>query len=988
MKFLLAIISLFSFFNSSLGQEVKFSVCDNCWDPDSLGNHRAVVQVSTKGDAAKVTIPWRRRDVNPQDKTIVVHTENGELIENVSLGTISRESGEIFFEPEAGVGTYYIYYMKYMTVGRSNYPTVKYPPFQTNADASWLKKIRSAKAAKTSGIQSMDELNSFYPMEVIATQNEVSNLISKHKGNYIVFPENRLHPIKMPHDLPYRWIEKGVQNKLSDSAARGENFTYQLGVYASQQDLKNVNIEFSDLKNNAGGRIPSAVMSSLNTSGINWDGRPFNKKIDVAKGDVQALWVLIDVPAETIPGTYEGTATITSDGNKSTVIAIQLTVGNELLSVGGVNEPWKQTRLTWLNSQLGQDNEIIAPYTPLVVADRSISLLGREMHLDAYGLPEQINCYFDSKMTSMTREGKPLLKNGFAFRMNINGTEAINWKNNGVRFIEKTDGRVRWETTNESVEMLMKVSGEIEFDGFVKYSIVLTAKEDLTLGEARLEIPMRQSAAPYFMGLGERGGYRSPSINWEWDVANKNQDGGWIGDVNGGIHFSFRDENYVRPLNTNFYLQKPLVLPSSWGNSGNGGITIEDNDDVTLIRAYSGSREMKKGEVLHFDFNLLITPFHTIDTDFQWKTRFYHKFSPVDTILSKKASVVNVHHANDINPYINYPFIRWKEMKAYIDEAHDKGLKVKIYNTIRELSNRAYETHPMRSLGTEIYSPGGGGGFSWLQEHIVDNYIAAWFVPELKDAAIINSGMSRWHNYYVEGMSWLVKNVGIDGIYLDDVAFDRTTMKRIRRVLSSDRGPGIIDLHSANQFNKRDGFNNSANLYLEHFPYLNRLWFGEYFDYNMDPDFWLIEVSGIPFGLMGEMLEKGGNKWRGMVYGMTNRLPWGGDDPSQIWQFWDEFGIQDTDMIGYWANDNPVKINHEKVKATLYKKNDALLIAIASWAEDDVKVNLEIDWRAMGLKPRSLMQMPAIKDYQEEKTLAIKDAFVIPKGKGFLIVIQ
>ncbi|HCM78032.1 MAG TPA: hypothetical protein DIS90_16735 [Cytophagales bacterium] len=121
---------------------------------------------------------------------------------------------------------------------------------------------------------------------------------------------------------------------------------------------------------------------------------------------------------------------------------------------------------------------------------------------------------------------------------------------------------------------------------------------------------------------------------------------------------------------------------------------------------------------------------------------------------------------------------------------------------------------------------------------------------------------------------------------------------------------------------------------------------------------------------------------------MTNRLPWGGDDPSQIWQFWDEFGIQDTDMIGYWANDNPVKINHEKVKATLYKKNDALLIAIASWAEDDVKVNLEIDWRAMGLKPRSLMQMPAIKDYQEEKTLAIKDAFVIPKGKGFLIVIQ
>jgi hypothetical protein len=35
----------------------------------------------------------------------------------------------------------------------------------------------------------------------------------------------------------------------------------------------------------------------------------------------------------------------------------------------------------------------------------------------------------------------------------------------------------------------------------------------------------------------------------------------------------------------------------------------------------------------------------------------------------------------------------------------------------------------------------------------------------------------------VEGMNWLTQNVGIDGIYLDDVAFDRVTMKRIKRVL-------------------------------------------------------------------------------------------------------------------------------------------------------------------------------------------------------------
>jgi hypothetical protein len=118
------------------------------------------------------------------------------------------------------------------------------------------------------------------------------------------------------------------------------------------------------------------------------------------------------------------------------------------------------------------------------------------------------------------------------------------------------------------------------------------------------------------------------------------------------------------------------------------------------------------------------------------------------------------------------------------------GLKVKIYNTVRELSDHAYELFALRSLGSEIYTPGPGGGFSWLQEHVGDNYIPAWFVPELKDAALINSGMSRWHNYYVEGMNWLVQNVGIDGIYLDDVAFDRVTMKRIKRVLTAGGHPG------------------------------------------------------------------------------------------------------------------------------------------------------------------------------------------------------
>ncbi len=154
---------------------------------------------------------------------------------------------------------------------------------------------------------------------------------------------------------------------------------------------------------------------------------------------------------------------------------------------------------------------------------------------------------------------------------------------------------------------------------------------------------------------------------------------------------------------------------------------------------------------------------------------------------------------------------------------------------------------------------------------------------------------------------------------------------------------------------------------MEHFPYLNRLWFGEYFDYEKNsPDFFLTEVSGIPFGLMGEMLQGGGNPWRGMIYGMTNRMPWSDNaDPRPIWKVWDDFGMQGTKMIGYWVDDNPVKTDNDKVLATVYKKKGTVLVSIASWANDEAYVQLNIDWKKLGIdSSRAIMIAPEVKNFQ------------------------
>lgn len=1022
------------------------------WDPDTgLGNHRAVVRVGREAAgsrAVRVTVPWRRRDAEPEKKgVIVVDAASGERVGNVFPLKVGREYGDFVFEPGAAPGDYFFYYMPYRPEGRKNYPNVKYESPTVTAEPAWLKtlgldagntaaperQLEKLPRARTVEVQSCDDFSAFHPMEVIASAAETARLLERFPEPFLIFPEDRRYSIRMSDDLPRRWAETGPRLSFKAEAARGEYFTFQLGLWAAAADAADVSVEFSDLvlashtqkgkPAEGDGRflIPAARLTCFNTGGVGWAGEPFKKDVSVARGKVQALWCGVDVPADCRPGVYEGDVTVGATGLPEKRVRLSLEVGPDKVVASGDDDPYHMTRLRWLNSRLAFDDEVVKPFTPLRVSGRAITCLGRSLELDATGLPARLTSTFTEEMTSADGPPVEVLTGPFELLAAGPSGKPLSWKTapDGPTFVKHTPGRVAWETLNSADGLQMRLRAAMEFDGFVEYRLELQALREVELADVRLEIPVSPEAARYMMGLGFKGGLRPGSFDWSWDV-KKNQDALWIGAVNAGLQVQLRAENYSRPLNTNFYLSKPLNLPPSWHNGGKGGVSVRETKagatTAVAIKAFSGPRRMKAGETLHFDFNLLLTPFKPVDPRRHFGERYFHAFRPLEDVAAAGADVINVHHATEINPYINYPFLRPDKMKAYIDEAHRRGFKVKIYNTIRELSTRAPELFALRSLGHEVFTPGPGGGYSWLQEHLGGDYIAAWFVPELKDSAVINSGMSRWHNYYIEGLDWLARNVGIDGLYIDDVAFDRTTMKRVRRVLERRRPEPLIDLHSANQYNPRDGFASSANLYLEHFPYLDRLWFGEYFDYNASgPDYWLVEVSGIPFGLMGEMLEKGGNPWRGMVFGMTSRLPWAGD-PRPLWKLWDGFGIGESRMVGWWADSNPVKTGREDVLATVFLKPDAgrraaaegseagpaaagrgrsvetaagtALVALASWAPAPVDVRLTIDWEKLGLdSDRAVFYAPAVRDFQDEARFRPGDSVRVQPGKGVVLVI-
>ena len=912
------------------------------------------------------------------------------------------EVGDIVFQPKTVPGDYYVYYLISQMEGRSNYPTVTYPAPDLTYESSWIKKhglpagslskdqLPDLPVACVKEIQAIDELNSFYPMEVIAASQETVDLLAEYPhAAYLVFPEDRSYPIRMADDLPYRWVKLGPQSEFEGEAARGEFYAFQIGVYACRSDISDVEVMFSPLRSGTTGKIlPPSLFTSFNTEGTDWTGQTFDKTCPIRKGKVQALWCGILVPPDTQPGKYSGEITITPRDLTGSRIRFQLAINENVLMDAGDSEPWRHSRLRWLNSQLAMDGGLVDPYIPVEVKDRTLSCLGRNIVLGDMGFPVSIQSYFTPELTGIGKTPREILAG--PIRLIIEGKEGnvIPWQQKAQKLTHQAEGVAAWMSHALAGPIHLDCDARLEFDGYVDFHIRLTTSRNTDVRDIRLEIPIAKDIAKSMMGMGRKGGFRPAEFFWKWEQKH-NQDSVWLGDVNAGLQAGFCDERYSRPLNTNFYLLKPLILPHSWWNEGKGGCDIVEKGKSVLMKTYSGQRKIKVGETLHYYFHLLITPFRPIDPNSQWDTRYYHRYEPVDKIKSTGANTINVHHATEINPFINYPFLRPDEMKAYIDEAHSKDMKVKIYYTVRELTNRTPELFALRSLGDEIFFPGQGGGFSWLQEHLGSDYIAAWFVPRLKDAAIINSGVSRWHNYYVEGLNWLVKNVGIDGLYIDDVAFDRTTMKRVRKVLDRNRLGALIDLHSANQFNERDGFANSANLYLEHFPYIDRLWFGEYFDADAPPEFWLVEMSGIPFGLMGEMLQDGGNAWRGMLYGMTSRLPWAGD-PRALWKIWDEFGIKETEMFGYWSPSCPVKIADKKhVQATSYVKQDETLIAIASWEKEKAYVSLDINWEALDLNPeKAILEASFIPKFQEASRFKPNDLIPVEPGKGWLLILR
>lgn len=717
-----------------------------------------------------------------------------------------------------------------------------------------------------------------------------------------------------------------------------------------------------------------------NCGGKNYLGETFGKTVKLEKGKPKRFWFTAKSAGECVISLTD------EKGNKLAEKTVTIKPSGKA-SFEPFANPGSLNRLVWLNSDKNIDHNVTKPFDKISVCGDEISITGRKITLKN-GFPARTKSYF-TQSVKIADDFTDIIPSPIEFKVG-NENFSVTSKEETV-FDDCVIGKIEGISENFSISTVTKV----EFDGFIEVKNTLRCLKDVEISDISLTIPFTAEKAKYFTGLGKKGGYFDGKLDWKWDE-NKNQDSFWCGDTDGGLKVKLKGENYRKPFVNIYYNRRKLNKPESWDNGGKGGIRFENDKFI----AYSGKKTAECGEKFVFDVDFLVTPLKEIDLKKQFGTRIFHKMYDSDKWLEEAekggANVVNVHHGNDLNPYINYPFAELDELKKFAEKAHKKGMRIKPYYTIRELSVYSPEFEALRDMDGEIIAENEHNAETnfwqkeaadWVEKNIGKDVICAWRQP-LKgvkykneyDASVLTEGQSRLCNFYVEGIDYLVKHADIDGIYIDDTAYDRNTMKRVRKVLDQKEN-ALIDFHQWNHVLAGEG--NTAAMYMELYPYVDRCWLGEGFDYDESPDYWLTEVSGIPYGVMSEMMDAG-NKYRGLLFGMTSRLGWetNPESPSEIWRIFDKFGLDGAETIGWWDKENPVSTGEKDVLATIYIVGDETYIAVANFSKEAKTAEI----RVKGYENAKLYA-PKIKDFQEEEIF--EGQIELGGGKGkFLRLIK
>ncbi len=895
-------------------------------------------------------------------------------------------------------------------------------PLALRADASATPGAEDYNLPEAQSVGAADADLAPTVMERAASPEAWAAFAKAHPADFWLFGERRDRAVR-PGILPAVWLTeagKGALGGFRGEARPGEFYVFQVAIVGgAKAPQATVSYEARPVGNALTRLFRDAPeVTCLSIEGTDRLGAPLLKQLPWPKeGEVRPLWFGVQVP-ETAKGALDFELLL-----GGCPFPVSLTVAGEPVAEGGVHEGWRLARLRWLNSTIGQEETVTAPFTPVEAdaATRTLRILGREIVLGENGLPKAYRSFFNGSNTRTDAPAQEGFAEAPAFTL-----EGVTWEAKSFAFTERGPVGVSWTAESESADgmLTLTVQGRLEYDGFLSTRLTVRPRggQAARHGAATFSLALTPAASRYAMGLGLEGGLAPKDFAWKWDV-RKHQDALWVGGVNQGLMLRLKGPGYVRPLINAYYAFRPLALPEGWGD---GGVTLRrEADGSARLTLTGGPRDLAAGAETVYDLDWYLTPFKPIDPHFQLaENRIFHagagfKGEDWPALRAEGFTVANIHQGRAINPFINYPYndLFLPRLAAEAEAAHRAGMKLKVYYTTRELTQNMPEFFALNALDGEIIMPrrpgvpwpvtNRNGPHPWLKAHLGDDFVPAWREtlrhPGLEgklDLAVLTTPSTRWDNFYLEGLAYLLRNAHVDGLYIDDTALDRVAMRRARRILDRDAPTRrLIDMHSWNHHNPLAAWANSAICFMELYPYIDSLWHGEgAFTMNRRPDFILVEMSGIPFGLMSEQLTGPQNPWRGLAFGMLPRRPWSGD-PRPARSLLDAFGIvPGTALIGWWDPANPVRPSTDQALATLYRRPDGkTLLALANLTDKPLSLTLDADWQALGRDPaKALGRDPAkarwrarpAKGFQEAADFPAAGPITLPPTRGLLLELE
>lgn len=647
----------------------------------------------------------------------------------------------------------------------------------------------------------------------------------------------------------------------------------------------------------------------------------------------------------------------------------------------------------WMNNTLGIDDNVPAPWTPLVVSSGAIGCWNRNYNFGNSAFPTQI-----------TIGGANLLTGPIELRGNSSG-QNFNWKNSVSSVTQTGQSKVTYSTTAHSAGIDMSVVKTVEFDGFMRIDVTLSPDcGTRKIDRLSLRIPVDKRYAKYRYGYGNiAGGGEGVHFPTEKDIVGALRTpwrsdflpGLWIGDTSHGIAwYSESQKNWSQKLPNNAQTLE----------SDGGSIVLQVNFIDTPVEI-SGP--------ITLTFGMQATPVKPFPRPNNWLT-----YRPVECPGNKLFFMGWGGGARwGGYPVIGNPSLPITDpmafddtaFKASLDERHAQGLYLPMYLNAGTMvldipevqaNYQVWETNPVLALSNDMGQP---------MTHAC---------PRVKD----------WQDLFLYRMNEFFSKYDLDAIYMDfgflqrcdnalhgcgydtadgrqgtwPIFAHRELHKRIYKILKKARPESaLVTLGHP-----------GGSLNLPHINFWDASVEGEYINVDIrgpvyekgytafySPERFAAEFSGRTFNSvpMSMFYTVNNNTQRTRtVFAMAlahGSIVWPAwiDLPGVVYPVYyalDRFGVADIEeFLPYWNNRGAVATDHAgSAYATVYKKKGKSLIVVSNLSENNMDVHVQIDPKVLGLKSNLV-----VKDLESEGLLAVQSSGAtvsVPKKDFRLLVVS